>query len=101
MTEKIFYCFNCANDLSFLTSSTIGRAECCEKCLADVHCCKNCKEFDPSLYNSCRESEAERVLDKEKANFCDWFKPGKGNGAEKSSDKKSEDKFAELDKLFK
>jgi hypothetical protein len=25
------------------------------------------------LYNQCRESQAERVLDKERSNFCDFF----------------------------
>jgi hypothetical protein len=25
------------------------------------------------LYNQCRESQAERVLDKDRSNFCDYF----------------------------
>jgi hypothetical protein len=40
------------------------------------------------------------VVDKEKANFCDWFKPGLNGGKDQVEESK-EDKFAELDKLFK
>ena len=32
--------------------------------------------------NECRENQAERVLDKERSNFCDYFKPAKGGGAD-------------------
>jgi hypothetical protein len=32
-----------------------------------------CKYYDPSAYNECRESVADRVVDKEKANYCDFF----------------------------
>jgi hypothetical protein len=30
--------------------------------------------------NQCRESSADRVVDKERSNFCDWFKPRAGGG---------------------
>ena len=33
-----------------------------------------CEYYDPHSYNECREPIAERVLDKEKANFCDSFR---------------------------
>lgn len=32
-----------------------------------------CGHFDPGVVGQCREEDAEDVLDKEKANFCDWF----------------------------
>jgi hypothetical protein len=32
-----------------------------------------CKFFDARVYNECKESNADRVVDKEKANFCDYF----------------------------
>jgi hypothetical protein len=32
-----------------------------------------CKFYDPGSYNECREVSAERVVDKERANFCDFF----------------------------
>ena len=35
-----------------------------------------CEFFDPNVPRQCREDGAEDVTDKEKPNFCDWFKPG-------------------------
>jgi hypothetical protein len=33
-----------------------------------------CKNFDPSVSDGCREDKADFILDKDKANFCDYFK---------------------------
>jgi hypothetical protein len=33
-----------------------------------------CKSFDPSISDCCREDKADFILDKDKANFCDYFK---------------------------
>jgi len=97
MPADSFLCFSCGADLKEHLGRPIGRSACCDSCLADIRCCRNCKEYNESLYNSCRETEAERIVDKEKANFCDWFKPGNQEGPEESK----EDKFADLEKLFK
>lgn len=32
-----------------------------------------CLHFAPAVVGQCREEDAEEVLEKEKANFCDWF----------------------------
>jgi len=32
-----------------------------------------CSFYDRTVYNECRESQAERVVEKEKSNFCDYF----------------------------
>lgn len=66
-------CFSCGQDLE-LTSEVISKKEECPKCYQDIHCCKMCQFFDPSAYNECREPNAERVVEKEKSNFCDYFK---------------------------
>lgn len=50
-----------------------GRRDDCPKCHADVHACKNCKHYDPKAYNECREPSADRVQEKDRANFCDFF----------------------------
>jgi len=34
-----------------------------------------CIYFDPSVPRKCREDGAEDVSEKERPNFCDWFKP--------------------------
>ncbi len=51
----------------------IPRESSCEKCLRDLKCCRQCRHYDPSLNNSCRETEAELVEDKERRNFCEFF----------------------------
>ena len=32
-----------------------------------------CKFYDESAYNSCKENQAERIVEKEKANYCDYY----------------------------
>jgi hypothetical protein len=34
-----------------------------------------CIAFDRQVPSQCREDGAEDVTDKDRANFCDWFKP--------------------------
>jgi hypothetical protein len=52
----------------------VGRTETCDGCGADLHACRSCDFHDPAAYNECRESRAERVLEKDRSNFCDWFR---------------------------
>ena len=52
---------------------TVGRRDTCPHCNRDLRCCKQCKFYDPNAYNECREVSAERIVDKERANFCDYF----------------------------
>lgn len=47
----------------------------CPKCHRDLHVCLNCFFHDRSAYNECREPAADRVTDKEGANFCEYFQP--------------------------
>ncbi len=50
-----------------------GRRDICDHCGMDLHCCLNCQFHDNTSYNECREPQAERVLEKESSNFCDYF----------------------------
>ena len=34
-----------------------------------------CISFDRQVPSQCREDDAEDVTDKDRVNFCDWFKP--------------------------
>lgn len=51
----------------------VGFRDTCPRCGRDLHVCRNCRFYERGAYNDCRESQAERVLDKEKANFCEYF----------------------------
>jgi len=76
----------------------IMRSDTCPKCGKNLHCCKQCKFYDPHAYNECREVSAERVVDKERANFCDYFLP---RGSTRESVNPAMDARRALDALFK
>lgn len=73
MAEIALHCFSCNHVNRF--SDNVGYREECIQCRADMHVCKNCSFYDPKSYNECRESSADPVKEKERANFCDYFKP--------------------------
>ena len=56
----------------------VSRRESCSRCGAELRCCLNCGFHDRSAYNECREPSAERVVDKDRSNFCDYFAPRVG-----------------------
>jgi hypothetical protein len=56
-----------------------------------------CTFYDPKVYNECRESNADRIVDKEKANFCDYFNLSDGSQAATSK----EDLLNKAASLFK
>ena len=66
---KLAVCWHCQAPLP----SDIGRSTVCAGCQQDVRICRNCRFFDAHSYNECQESQAERVVDKEKSTFCDYF----------------------------
>lgn len=76
-------CFKCGASLNFI--DRVGRREECPQCHEDVHVCRNCEFYDAKVYNECREPAAEVVRDKERANHCDYFRPGAGTGGATSS----------------
>ncbi len=65
-------CFSCHKELQF-SDNKIGFREECLHCRADVHACKNCQFYDPKAYNECRESSADVVREKDRANYCEYF----------------------------
>lgn len=69
-------CAACGADLGEI--AFVGRRDECPQCHADLHVCRQCRFFDPAVNNQCRESQAELVVDKEKANFCDYFECSSG-----------------------
>ena len=72
------------------------RSDLCEKCHASLRSCKMCEFYDQTAYNECREPQAERMLEKEKANYCDYYVLRGGD-----SGNKAEEAFSAADALFK
>ena len=67
-------CYRCGEALAAL-SLPLSRHDQCPGCSADLHVCKMCAFFDAQVPRQCREDGAEDVSEKERPNFCDWFKP--------------------------
>lgn len=89
-------CFNCRKTNTSM--GKIGFRDECIHCRSDLHVCKNCEFYDVKVYNECRETSADVVREKERANFCDFFSPGKNSPS--ALDEKARLKAA-ADSLFK
>ena len=93
-------CAACRADLG--TIERIGRRDTCPRCGTDLHSCRQCRFYDPRAANECREPQAERVLDKERSNFCDYFTPrGETATGTASAPRASSGTRDELDGLFR
>ncbi len=67
-------CRKCNTEYSFH-----GRLEFrarCPQCDTALHVWLQCAYFDRGAYNGCREPKAERIVDKERENRCEYFSPG-------------------------
>jgi hypothetical protein len=64
-------CHKCLKGLEI--KIPVGRRETCPFCGSDLHCCLNCTFHLKGNYNECREHRAERVMEKDRSNFCDFF----------------------------
>lgn len=74
-----------------------GFKEICAGCGAYLHCCKNCRFYDPSAHNQCRIGTTEWVADRERANFCEEFEWAEnGKNIAKSDTGKARSGFEQL-----
>ncbi len=96
--KKELVCWKCGTSLHAITLP-FRRMEVCPQCDAELHVCKMCTYYDPRVAEACLEEQAEEVRDKERANFCDYFKPSPGAFAtpDKAAARASR---TELDALF-
>jgi len=67
----------------------------CPVCREDLHVCLNCIFYDTGKANSCREDKAEFVKEKERANFCEYFRFTERQ-AETSAKEEAEKKWKDL-----
>ncbi|MBU0483498.1 MAG: hypothetical protein KKB30_03155 [Proteobacteria bacterium] len=88
-------CFSCGNEVG---TGKPGRGDTCPTCDADLRVCRNCKFFEQAVYNECAEPQAERVVDKERANFCDYFVFG-GEG-QRAAASQQDEALKKLNALF-
>ncbi len=72
----------------------------CPSCRAELHACRLCLHYDAHTQRKCREIRAEEVINKEQANFCDWFKP-RANAFDARAQAKAAAAKAQLDALLR
>jgi hypothetical protein len=89
-------CYRCGASLP----KEIFRTTTCESCDADAHVCRNCEFYEPGAHWDCRETIPEAVHDKERSNFCDYFRQLKAERGGDGSRSKSDDARNRLDQLF-
>ena len=91
-------CFHCGRQLEL--TQRVAFREVCPGCGRSLHVCLNCDFYDPTFNNQCREPQAERVVDKDRANFCEYFSPPRTTEPPRRSTP-DHDARAKLDALFK
>ena len=89
---------NCAHCHRKISEPKIYFRDECPACGRDLHICINCEFYDQSAYRQCRETIKDPVQDKEKANYCDFFRAAKTGSAQ---DNAENDAFRKLNDLFK
>jgi hypothetical protein len=89
-------CYRCGASLDAL-SLPLSRQDQCPQCANYLHVCRMCRHYDPAVARQCREDDAEEVMKKDTANFCDWFVPAPGRYVANTQSQKA---AAQLDALF-
>ena len=82
-------CWKCRKEINI---EKPVRGDECPLCHADLHVCKACEFYESGAHNDCRETSADFVSDKERGNFCDYFRAstkiaaGGGDGGKSKAD---------------
>jgi hypothetical protein len=81
----------------------VYRSSTCASCNRDLKICLNCCFYSPGAHWDCAETIDEPVTDKDRANFCTFFRfraaPLKSSGADKSAEAREKAR-RKLDQLF-
>lgn len=67
-------CWNCGTSLEEIPRP-ISRHANCPKCYEVLHCCRMCRFYAPGRPGDCDHDRAEPPVEKENANFCEYFAP--------------------------
>jgi hypothetical protein len=90
-------CWHCGRSIEVIAGKDrIGFRDDCPGCDRALHVCLNCALYDPSYNNACREPMAERVVDKERFNFCEYFTPAENRTPTQSTKSGAQNKLEDL-----
>lgn len=99
MSTRIRLCHHCNATVDPVLR--IGRRDRCIRCGYDLHCCLNCEFHDPRYNNECRENQAERQVEKQPGNFCEYFSFKLREPADPATAARKDDPRAKLEALFR
>ena len=91
-------CWKCGESIASLPMPLARQAQ-CASCGTQLHVCRQCRFYDRSLSNQCKEPVAEYVQEKTKANFCGYFQI-KPNAFQQQDSSAAEDAKTQLESLF-
>ena len=94
--EPTSTCWKCSHEVDL--SVKVTRYDNCPSCDADLRVCMNCRFWDRSYHNECRENVAHYIRDREKANFCTSFEFKRAVATERNE---ADDALAKLEAMFK
>jgi hypothetical protein len=93
-------CWHCSREIEIgAGKDRVGFREDCAGCGRSLHACRNCHFYDRAYNNSCREPVADLVADKERSNFCEYYRPATGRSITAAPPKSEAQK--KLEALFK
>lgn len=98
MVYNFDMCWKCGKENK--VALPLSRSAECEFCGADLHSCKNCSFYSPGSHYDCHETIDELITDKERANFCDYFKFANKSSAKNNSDDAAAKAKKAFDSLF-
>ncbi len=91
-------CHHCGSQ--FPEGMAVFRTSECPSYAYYIRVCRNCTHFAPGSHWDCRETVSDQVTDKERANFCDWFKLSTVSGDRSDAQKKVEQARRGFSSLF-
>jgi len=91
-------CWKCGGAIADMPMPLPRLAE-CPACHSDLHVCRQCEFYDSRVAKACRETVADEVQDKQRANFCGYFQikadayVGQDNEVSRQAKRQLEDLF--------
>lgn len=89
-------CWHCGQSLKGI-ELPLRRLAQCPACRSELHVCLMCIHYDTRYTSQCRHDLADKVLDKDRANFCGYLRPRRNAYVEAKGDEASR---ARLDAMF-
>jgi len=72
--KKELLCWHCGGSLHDVPRPLRPSMR-CPSCQFDLHVCRMCRYYDARYIGGCSHDRADKVLDKQHANYCTHFKP--------------------------